>query len=376
MSGQHNGWGRELPQYLKSPILHQMHCGPPMLYQSSSRGANYVNTPPPISGPHLLWPAPSCSSVGDNQQGMHLVKHRTQVEQTIPPVLTTIVPNSDLPIPVLSSVRREKSTFLNEVKVKNERESEVECNNNNITVADESRGPARRCSMCVGNTVLGEEALRRHLKIHYDAMFKCGICRRGFEKLSEAVQHQDKRHADKGNIEVVWPAVSRLLSARCRLRGCKRELIGVTGTEVEEHLKAVHEQGGKKASTKRSQAFEWRCRVCHNSGRRLGGESAALAHVRSHCPGEDDCDASDTTSGGFSSASSCEEQSLSESPESDCEIEADAVASGNGIATSNNSAHQADGAGAGDLERAQVCALDRVEAADAGSNAEVLNKSQ
>merc|ERR1719234_926312 len=156
-----------------------------MLYQSSSRGADYVNTPSPILGPHLWWPVPSCSSVGVNQQGMHHVKHRTQVEQTIPPVLTTIVPNSDLPIPVLSSVRREKSTFLNEVKVKNERESKVECNNNNITVADEPRGPARRCSMCAGNTVLGEEALRRHLKVHYDAMFKCGICRRGFEKLSE-----------------------------------------------------------------------------------------------------------------------------------------------------------------------------------------------
>jgi len=304
------------------------------------------------------------------------MKHRTQVQQTIPPVLTTIVPNSNLPIPVLSSVRREKSTFVNEEKVKDDRDSKVECNNNNIIAADESSGPSRRCSMCVGNTVLGEEALRRHLKIHYDAMFKCGICRRGFEKLSEAVQHQDKRHADKKDIEVVWPAASRLLSARCRLRGCKRELVGVTGTEVEEHLKAVHDQGGKKASTKRNQAFEWRCRVCHNSGRRLGGESAALAHVRSHCPGEDNCDASDTTSGGFSSASSCEEQSLSDSPESDCDIGADAVASGSGIAKSNDSVDQADGAEAVDLERVQACALDGVVGADAGSNAEVLHEPQ
>ena len=33
--------------------------------------------------------------------------------------------------------------------------------------------------------------------------------------------------------------------------------------QVEEHLKAVHSQGGKKASKKRKQAFEWRCRfVC------------------------------------------------------------------------------------------------------------------
>ena len=99
------------------------------------------------------------------------MKHRTQVQQTIPPVLTTIVPNSNLPIPVLSSVRREKSTFLSEEKVKDDN------NNNNIIAADKSSGPAQQCSMCVANTVLGEEALRRHLKIHYDAMFKCGICR-------------------------------------------------------------------------------------------------------------------------------------------------------------------------------------------------------
>ena len=31
--------------------------------------------------------------------------------------------------------------------------------------------------------------------------------------------------------------------------------------QVEEHLKAVHDQGGKKASKKRKQAFEWRCRL-------------------------------------------------------------------------------------------------------------------
>ena len=59
------------------------------------------------------------------------MKHRTQVQQTIPPMLTTIVPNSNLPIPVLSSVRREKSTFVNEEKVKDDRDSKVECNNNN-----------------------------------------------------------------------------------------------------------------------------------------------------------------------------------------------------------------------------------------------------
>ena len=33
-------------------------------------------------------------------------------------------------------------------------------------------------------------------------------------------------------------------------------------TQVEEHLKAVHDdQGGKNAKKKRKQAFEWRCRL-------------------------------------------------------------------------------------------------------------------
>jgi len=346
-----------------------------MSYQNS-RGADYVNTAPPTPGPNLWWPGPSCNYVEHNQQSKHHGKYRTQIQQTTLPVLTTVVPNSNLPIPVLSSVRREKSTFPKEKKVK---EVKVECNNNNI-IADKSTGPALPCTMCVGNTMLGEEALRRHLKIHYDAMFKCGVCRRGFEKLSEAVQHQDRKHADQGHAEVVWPAVSRLLSARCKLRGCKRELVGVTGPEVEEHLKAVHDQGRKKASKKRKQAFEWRCRVCHNSGRRLGGESAALAHVRAHCPGEDKCDASDTTSGGFSSASSCEEHDLGDTTESDGETGTEdfssQVSSGSRIATSNISVEQVDEALAVDGERAQVCEDDGVVGADAGSNAEVLHKSK
>ena len=62
--------------------------------------------------------------------------------------------------------------------------------------------------------------------------------------------------------------------------------------------------------------------------------------------------------------------------ETDCDIGADAVASGSGIAKSNNSVDQADGAEAVDLERVQACALDGVLGADAGSNAEVLHKPQ
>ena len=62
--------------------------------------------------------------------------------------------------------------------------------------------------------------------------------------------------------------------------------------------------------------------------------------------------------------------------ESDCDIGADAVASGSGIAKSNNSVDQADGAEVVDLKRAQTCALDGVLGADAGSNAEVLHKPQ
>ena len=33
-------------------------------------------------------------------------------------------------------------------------------------------------------------------------------------------------------LKVIWPPVSRLLSARCKLRGCKRVLVGVTEAEV------------------------------------------------------------------------------------------------------------------------------------------------
>ena len=52
--------------------------------------------------------------------------------------------------------------------------------------------------------------------------------------------------------------------------------------------------------------------------------------------------------------------------ESDCDIGADAVASGSGIAKSNDSVDQADGAEAVDLGRVQACALDGVVGADQG----------
>ena len=202
MSRQHNGdW--ENPKYFKCHVPHQINSGFPTSYQSSREGADFVNPAPPIPAPNLWWPpVPSCSSVQHNQQNKHRGKFRSQVQQTAQPVLTTIVPNSNLAIPVLSSVRRERSTFPNEKKVEEVEWKEVkECNNN--IKGEESTEPALLfCSMCVGKTLLGEEALRRHLKIHYEAMFKCGVCRRGFEKLSEAVQHQGRKHADQGNTEV------------------------------------------------------------------------------------------------------------------------------------------------------------------------------
>ena len=172
MSGQHSGWNRGHPKCFKSPMSNRMNNGFPMSYQSS-RDANYVNTAPPTPGSNLWGAGPSCSSDEHNQQSTPHGKYRSQVQQTILPVLTTIVPDSNQPIPVLSSVRREKNTFLDGKKVK---DVDVECNNN-IIIAEESTGPALPCTMCVGNTMLGEEALRRHLKIHYDAMFKCGVCR-------------------------------------------------------------------------------------------------------------------------------------------------------------------------------------------------------
>ena len=59
--------------------------------------------------------------------------------------------------------------------------------------------------------------------------------------------------------------------------------------------------------------------------------------------------------------------------ESDCDIGADAVASGSGIAKSNDSVDQADGAGAVDLKRAQTCALDEVVGADGVFGGHELN---
>ena len=168
MSGQSNGWD------FKSPVPYQMNNGFPMPYQSSRSADDYVNTAPPTPAPKPWWPAPSCSPFEHHQPSKHHGKHRSQAQQSIQPALTTIVPNSNLAIPVLSSVRREKRTFADEKKEVKEVE---ECNNNNVK-ADESTEPALLfCSMCVGKTSLGEEALRRHLKIHYDAMFKCGVCR-------------------------------------------------------------------------------------------------------------------------------------------------------------------------------------------------------
>ena len=74
--------------------------------------------------------------------------------------------------------------------------------------------------------------------------------------------------------------------------------MGVTGVEVEEHFRLEHRGSGKVAGRRRS-AVEWRCRwvapwhrpsihrpalsrICHNSGRRLAGEAAALAHAAAH----------------------------------------------------------------------------------------------
>ena len=110
--------------------------------------------------------------------------------------------------------------------------------------------------------------------------------------------------------------------------------------------------------------------------------------------GEEECDASDTTSGGFSSASSCEEHGLGDTSttvsirnaqncywafdqsshqESDGETEVDAVKD---ISESRISVDKARDGGAADEERAQVCQADGVVGAVAGSNANMLHKSK
>ena len=110
--------------------------------------------------------------------------------------------------------------------------------------------------------------------------------------------------------------------------------------------------------------------------------------------GEEECDASDTTSGGFSSASSCEEHGSGDTTvlywictkmttywafdrssrqESDGEPDADVVDnfSGSTIATSNPSVDPA-----ADEEKEQVGEAEGLVGAAAGSNANMLHKSK
>ena len=164
MSGQPSNWDRGQP---KPYGWHQMNSRSQMS-RHTARSASNVQPPTPSTS----WPVSSPSVALHFQQSKQHEVHRIDMEATISPsVLTTIVPNPTLPIPVLRSVRKERSTFLN---MRGMTEGEAEINNN---LMDEASAPSLLCSMCVDNTKLGEEALRRHLKNHYDAMFKCGVCR-------------------------------------------------------------------------------------------------------------------------------------------------------------------------------------------------------
>lgn len=204
------------------------------------------------------------------------------------------------PIPVLCGSRREMAS--------GPRPTIRECNNNM---------KKEQCRMCVTTNILEEEQLAKHMKEHYDAMFKCSVCRRGFEALSDATRHQDKHHGSAA--PALWPAGGEmLLAARCKIRGCKRHIAGVTGDQIEEHFRVDHGMGEQKAAARRSRAVEWSCRLCSNSGRRFVGEKEALCHAEGHCRGEqEEDDSSDTSSGGFSSVSSWDGASSEESSESD-----------------------------------------------------------
>ena len=92
------------------------------------------------------------------------------------------------PIPVLCGSRSEKGTVYLEDPLSSRREMASgprptirECNNNM---------KKEQCRMCVTTNLLEEEQLAKHMKEHYDAMFKCSVCRRGFEALSDATRHQ------------------------------------------------------------------------------------------------------------------------------------------------------------------------------------------
>jgi len=222
-----------------------------------------------------------------------------------PANLTQVNTSHFQPIPVLSRSRGEDEQDNNKVSI-------LEDDNNNKLVKSEKSGeiPKKRCSMCLSGKMFSIQDYLKHLKEHYSLLFKCKICKLGFEEWKGVVRHIGKYHtAALTNVEsqVSFPANSRrLLLAKCRVRRCRRQFLAMTEVEMEQHFLMEHWGYRKKVA----EGVDWSCRLCNNGNRRFRGWEDAISHAEMHHAGllvtsKDVESESDTSSGGFSSGDDC-----------------------------------------------------------------------
>eukprot|EP00092_Neocalanus_flemingeri_P034654 GFUD01037696.1.p1 GENE.GFUD01037696.1~~GFUD01037696.1.p1 ORF type:complete len:275 (+),score=83.75 GFUD01037696.1:67-891(+) len=226
------------------------------------------------------------------------------------PTLTEVNTTNLQPIPVVSSHRGggQKGGIIDEEVL-----YQVETNNNQPRSKNEqetSNKTKRRCSMCLRGDFMRTEEYFKHLKEHYAVLFKCKVCRLGFEEWRDVLRHIAKHHSS--NLSQVEEHVSlpvsadRMLLAKCKLRKCRRQFVAMTGAELEQHFLMEHWRSRGKVAI----GVEWNCRVCSNGGRRFRGWEEAVRHAEMHLAGlivsaKDFESESDTSSGGFSSGDEC-----------------------------------------------------------------------
>jgi len=230
----------------------------------------------------------------------------SKVRSFYPATLTQVNTSHFQPIPVLSRIREEDVQINNKVSL-------VEDENNNKIVKlerSEEIPNKKRCSMCLSGNMFSIPDYQRHLKEHYALLFKCKICKLGFEEWRGVVRHVAKYHAaalPHVESQVKFPAsAQRMLLAKCRVRRCRRQFLAMTEVEMEQHFLMEHWGYRKKVA----EGVDWSCRLCNNGNRRFRGWEDALSHAEMHLAGllvtsKDVESESDTSSGGFSSGDDC-----------------------------------------------------------------------
>jgi len=219
-----------------------------------------------------------------------------------PATLTQVNTSHFQPIPVLSRSREGGS---------NKDDLMGEENNNKIVKLENSEElPKKRCSMCLSGKMFSVQDYLKHLKEHYAMLFKCKICKLGFEEWRGVIRHMAKYHATAlphVESQVNFPAsAQRMLLAKCRVRRCRRQFLAMTEVEMEQHFLMEHWGYRKKVA----EGVDWSCRLCNNGNRRFRSWKDALSHAEMHLAGllvtsKEVESESDTSSGGFSSGDDC-----------------------------------------------------------------------